>query len=95
MGGCLAAGGTSALHKTDDIMTKEQVELLRQHLKTSVRKLKLGSKWVFQTDNDHEHTTKLVIMWLNDNKGNVLERPPQSPDLHPVEDLWAELKSCV
>uniref|UniRef100_A0A8C8GG07 Phospholipid-transporting ATPase n=1 Tax=Oncorhynchus tshawytscha TaxID=74940 RepID=A0A8C8GG07_ONCTS len=28
------------------------VDILKQHLKTSVKKLKLGRKWVFQMDND-------------------------------------------
>ena len=41
--GCFAAGGTGALHKIDGIMREEKcVDILKQHLKTSVRKLKLG-----------------------------------------------------
>ena len=40
--GCSAAGGTCAHHKIDGIMRKENyVDILKQHLKTSVRKLKL------------------------------------------------------
>ncbi|CDQ80712.1 unnamed protein product [Oncorhynchus mykiss] len=43
--GCFAAGGTGALHKIDGIMREEDyVDILKQHLKTSVRKLKLGRK---------------------------------------------------
>jgi hypothetical protein len=35
-----AAGGTGALHKIDGIMRGENyVDILKQHLKTSVRKL--------------------------------------------------------
>ena len=50
--GCFAAGGTGALHKIDSIMRQENdVDILKQHLKTSVRKLKLGYKLVFQMDN--------------------------------------------
>jgi hypothetical protein len=46
--GCFAAGGTDALHKIDGIVRKENyVDILKQHLKTSVRKLTLGCKWVF------------------------------------------------
>ena len=40
----------------------EIVDILKQHLKTSVRKLKLGRKWVFQIDNDPKHTKRCVIM---------------------------------
>ena len=51
--GCFAAGETGALHKIDGIMRQENcVDILKQHLKTSVRKLKLGRKWVFQKDNE-------------------------------------------
>ena len=59
--GCFAAGGTGALHKIDGIMREEKyVEILKQHLKTSVWKLKLGRKWVFQMDNDPNYTSKVV-----------------------------------
>ena len=71
------------------------MDILKQHLKTSVRKLRFGRKWVFQMDNDPKHTSKVVAKWLKDNKVKVLESPSQSPDINPIENVWAELKKRV
>ena len=60
---------------------EDYVDILKQHLKTV--KVKAWS----QMDNDPKHTSEVVAKWLKDNKVKVLEW--QSPDLNPIENLWA------
>ena len=42
-----------------------------------------------------KHTSKVVAKWLKDKKVTVLEWLAQSPDINPIENVWAELKKHV
>jgi len=51
---------------------------------------------VFQQDNAKVHTSKLTTSWLTDsatqNEFLTMEWPAYSPDMNPIEELWAHLK---
>ncbi len=43
----------------------------------------------FMQDNAPCHTARVVKAFLQENHVPLLEWPPQSPDLNPIETVWA------
>ncbi len=71
------------------------INILQNNLIDNANKLYGRNKWRFQQDNAPAHNSYLVREWLAHNVNTVLNHPPQSPDLNPIEMVWAIMKNKI
>jgi transposase len=78
---------------TGKITGQKYLELLRDVVKPEMDiSVLYGRVLTFQQDNAKAHKTAPVMEYLENWGYEVLNWPPQSPDLSPIENIWNVMK---
>jgi len=73
---------------------KRYAHTIEHHVLPVVRRI-YGPNFVFQQDNAPIHVSKQAKKMFDRNQVNLMEWPPLSPDLNPIENLFGILSRMI
>ncbi len=93
--GAITSKGVGKLVFVDSSVNKEVYKNIFDNNLFDSAKINGLDTFIFQQDGAPAHTSKLIREYLAKNNIDVLEWTAQSPDLNPIEHIWAYIKRIL
>lgn len=93
-GGISCEGKMELVEIEGRINAKTYIDVLEKGLEKADRMYGKGN-WSFQQDNAPAHTSKRVKKWMISKGITLINHPPNSPDMNPIESIWGIMKRKV
>ena len=94
-GGISMMGPTSLAVIEGSVNQYSYQQILHEHLLPAASGYYGAENWRFQQDNAPPHKAASTREWLRNNCPVVLDWPPNSADLSPIENIWGIMKPKV
>jgi hypothetical protein len=80
---------------TGSVTGQTHAKVINEYVVPTLHEYFPDGSGIFQEDNAPPHRSKIAITARENAKIITLNWPAQSPDINPIENVWAEMKMMV